>query len=247
MTSIEKTGKFKGLGTLMRVHNGTRGLHLVVLYIALGNWRLPWAFRVYRGKPNLSHIQLGLRLLKTLPATLTTSYQVLVLVDTAFGSIQFLESVRRLKFHAVAGIRCDRRLANGGGVNQIKTRGQLVHLHGLSEPVTLSWYWVKRDNGTRQKRYVVSTKPYSWSYISRLGKQRWAIEAFFKTVKHRFSLHCFGQKTLLGVYRFLVLSMIAYILAHWAALWSNRSSKPDWGQAALLAAENYFHCQFSRL
>ncbi|MDV2998421.1 MAG: hypothetical protein N5P05_000027 [Chroococcopsis gigantea SAG 12.99] len=23
MTSIEKTGKFKGLGTLMRVHNGT--------------------------------------------------------------------------------------------------------------------------------------------------------------------------------------------------------------------------------
>ncbi|MBR8830498.1 MAG: IS701 family transposase, partial [Chlorogloea purpurea SAG 13.99] len=48
------------------------------------------------------------------------------------------------------------------------------------------------------------------------------------------------QKTLLGVYRFLVLSMIAYILAHWAALWSNRSSKPDWGQAALLAAENLF-------
>ncbi|MDV2998422.1 MAG: hypothetical protein N5P05_000028 [Chroococcopsis gigantea SAG 12.99] len=34
--------------------------------------------------------------------------------------------------------------------------------------------------------------------------------------------------------------MIAYILAHWVALWSNRSSKPDWGQAALLAAENLF-------
>ncbi len=36
---------------------------------------------------------------------------------------------------------------------------------------------------------------------------------WFKTAKHRFGLHRFGQATLLGVYRWLVLSLIAYVLA----------------------------------
>jgi hypothetical protein len=92
-----------------------------------------------------------------------------------------------------------------------------------------------KDDGTKEKRYVVSTKPISWSYISRLGKRRWIIEGFFKTVKHRF-----GQSKLLGVYRFLVLSMIAYVLAHWAYLWSGRPTWPDWGKAGQLAADTLF-------
>jgi len=41
-----------------------------------------------------------------------------------------------------------------------------------------------------------------------------AIEGFFKTSKHRFGLHRFGQGTLLAVYRWLVLSLIAFTLAH---------------------------------
>jgi hypothetical protein len=240
MTTIEKTGKFKGLGTLLRVYNGKEGLHLLVLYIVLGNWRLPWGFRVYRGKNQHSHIELAVRLLHSLPESLTKSYQVLVLVDTAFGSIDFINTVRSKGWTLVAGIRSDRRLDSGKPVDTIARRGTLVYLYGLSKPVTLSWYWLKRDNGTRIKRYVISTKPYSWSYISRLGRQRWAIETFFKIVKHRFCLHCFGQKTIRGIYRFLVLSMIAYVLAHWAILWSNYTSKPDWGQAARTAVEHLF-------
>lgn len=110
----------------------------------------------------------------------------------------------------------------------------------MKKPVTLSWYWLKRDDGSLEKRYVVSTKPFSWSYISRLGKRRWIIEGFFKTVKHRFGLHRFGQSKLLGVYRFLVLSMIAYVLAHWAYLWSGRPTLPDWGKAGQLAADTLF-------
>ncbi len=39
------------------------------------------------------------------------------------------------------------------------------------------------------------------------------IEGWVKTAKHRFGLHRFGQGTLLGVYRWLVLSLISYILA----------------------------------
>ncbi|MBA3924178.1 MAG: hypothetical protein H0X31_21755 [Nostocaceae cyanobacterium] len=41
---------------------------------------------------------------------------------------------------------------------------------------------------------------------------------WFKTAKHRFGLHRFGQGTLLGVYRWFVLSLISYVLAHWAYL-----------------------------
>jgi hypothetical protein len=41
-------------------------------------------------------------------------------------------------------------------------------------------------------------------------------------------LHRFGQGTLLWVYRWLVLSLIAYILAHWAYLSTASADLPDW-------------------
>ena len=56
-----------------------------------------------------------------------------------------------------------------------------------------------------------------------------------RAAKHRFGLHRFGQGTLLGVYRWLVLSLIAYILAHWAYLSTATTDLPDWGQAAQIA------------
>ncbi len=36
----------------------------------------------------------------------------------------------------------------------------------------------------------------------------------------------------MGVYRWLVLSLIAYILAHWAQLQTQLPGLPDWGEAA---------------
>jgi hypothetical protein len=63
------------------------------------------------------------------------------------------------------------------------------------------------------------------------------LEGWFKTTKHRFGLHRFGQGTLLGVYRWLVLSLIAYLLAHWAYLSTATTDLPDWGQAAQLALQ----------
>jgi hypothetical protein len=33
-------------------------------------------------------------------------------------------------------------------------------------------------------------------------------------------LHCFGQSTKLGVYRWLILSLLSYLLAHWIDQWS---------------------------
>ena len=73
--------------------------------------------------------------------------------------------------------------------------------------------------------------------IARWGKKRWQIEAFFKTMKYRFSLHRFGQKTVLGVYRWLILSFIAYLLAYWTYLHLGTNDEIDWfinAQSALI-------------
>ena len=94
MTTLEKIGKFKGLGKLVRLYIGIRGLHLVVLYILLGQWRVPWGFRVYRGKGELSPIELAQRLVATLPKTLTQHYQLRILADSAFGTIDMLKCVK---------------------------------------------------------------------------------------------------------------------------------------------------------
>jgi hypothetical protein len=53
-----------------------------------------------------------------------------------------------------------------------------------------------------------------------LGRKRWAIKGFSKTINHRFGLYLFGQFTQLGVYRWLILSFIAYLLAHWMDQWA---------------------------
>jgi hypothetical protein len=175
--------------------------------------------------------------LQTASKALTKRYQVMILVDTAFGTVDFLHGIRKLKYHAIAGVRCDRQLIDGRSVCDLHKRGQQVRLVGLKFPVCVSWYYLKRDNGKVEKRFVLSTKQLKGSTITWWGRRRWQIEGWFKTAKHRFGLHRFGQGTLLGVYRWLVLSLIAYILAHWAYLSSGTTDLPDWGQAAQLALQ----------
>ncbi|MBU7321202.1 transposase, partial [Paenibacillus oleatilyticus] len=116
-----------------------------------------------------------------------------------------------------------RKLADGRHLKQLYrtgNRGQQVYLDGIAYPLTVSWFWLKRADGKRELRFVVSTYPYSGVYLVRLGRRRWAIEGFFKTIKHRFGLHRFGQSTRIGVYRWLVLAWVAYLLAHWIDQWS---------------------------
>ena len=81
----------------------------------------------------------------------------------------------------------------------------------------------KREDGKRVQRFVISTKQMKGKTITRWGRRRWQIEGFFKTVKHGFSLHRFGQKTLLGVYRWLILSFVSYLLSYWRDLNKNQA------------------------
>lgn len=239
LTPLEKSGEFEGLGGLVRVLNKKRGLHLAILYVELDGWRIPWGFRLWRGKGGASPGALALKLLRSLPRELTARHEVMVLADSAFCGVEFLRGVRRLGHHVVVGVRKDRLLADGTRLDRMGRRrggerrgGEKAWLEGLEElPVYVASYWLKRDGG-RERRFVLSTKALSPKHIVRWGKRRWRIEGFFKTAKGRFSLDRFGQGTKVGVYRYLVLSLVAYLLAHWGYLSQERAGLPRWGEAA---------------
>jgi hypothetical protein len=42
------------------------------------------------------------------------------------------------------------------------------------------------------------------------------------------------------MYRWLILSLTAYLIAHWTYLHIKSASPPDWGQAAKIALESIF-------
>jgi hypothetical protein len=211
LTTLEKRGKFKAFEPLVSVLHGKRGVHLVVLYLVVGPWRIPWSFRIYRGKGTASPAHLGLQLVRQLPSWFRKGFRLVVLADTAFGSMDFLRGIRKLRLHAITGVRYDRSLSDGRQLFQLHKPGQQVQLKGLHFPVTVAWFYLKREGQqSRLKRYVLSTKPLKASTIVGWGRHRWQIEGWFKTAKHRF-----GQQTQLGLYRWLILSLTAFILAHW--------------------------------
>lgn len=105
---------------------------MVVLYLVVGKWRIPWSFRVWRGKGTPSQAQLGLKLIKLLPPLLTKHFQVMILADTAFGSVELIHGIRKLKYHAITGVAISRKLIDGR---------VLRHLHKTW--ATSSFGWLK--------------------------------------------------------------------------------------------------------
>ena len=97
LTTLKKTGRFWHLSTpteddedsepWVRMLNGKRGLHLVVLYLVIGERRIPWSFCIWRGKGEDSLSQLACKLLATVPKQLTQGRTVVVQSDTEFGTV----------------------------------------------------------------------------------------------------------------------------------------------------------------
>ena len=252
LSTLKKTGKFWQLSSpsddvdapepWVRVLNGKRGLHLVVLYIVIGQRRIPWSFRVWRGKGQPSPNQLDAKLLASVPKSVVKGRTVIVQADTEFGIVEFLNAVRQRRWRAVVGVKSSRLLQDGRKLKDLPGQakpGLQVYLNDVDYPLTLSWFWLKRADNKRELRFVASTYPYSGVYLVRLGRKRRAVEGFFKTAKHQFGLHCFGQNTKIGVYRWLILSLIAYLLAHWIDLWA-WPPKLDWKATARLTLEKLF-------
>ena len=240
LTCLEKTGQYKGLEEFVRVYNGKRGVHVAMLYLCIGPWRLPWDFRVYRGEGTPTPTQLALTLLRHIPSSWQSLFKVRVMTDAGFGSNELIPDANAMGFEVLMRICNDRTLSDKRSVKTLKQRGERVYLKGLDTPVSLSWFWCKHeDKGTREKHFVVATEALSGSYIVRLGKLRWSIEACFKTLKHRFGWAKFGAGTKKGMYRWWIVCWLSFLLAHWQHLSSGEQTL-DWQKAAQQARKALF-------
>ncbi|NJK46561.1 MAG: transposase [Pleurocapsa sp. SU_196_0] len=210
--------------------NDKYGLHLVVLYVVLGSQRFVWTVRIWRGAGERSWVELALSMLRCLPAWLTSRFKCRVLADAGFGSSAFITGCAQLELPVVVGVASDRTTEQGFRLCALRVQGAMLFLRGCSTPVYVAWFKLIGKNGAFQWRYVVSTAPAHPRTIVRWGRRRWRVEAFFKTMKSRFGLDQFGQRTLKGVLRFFLLAFIAYLLVFWS--WEtrdmNESELPDW-------------------
>ena len=111
------------------------------MYLVVGELRLPWAFRPWRGKDTTTPAQLGLKLLRTLPQELRVRFRVQVLADTGFSSVEFLAGVRKQGYHAIVGMPKNRLLTNGKALKTITRKGQLVKLQDLTFEVSAAWFY----------------------------------------------------------------------------------------------------------
>ena len=121
----------------------------------VGYFRVPWGFRVWRGKDTPSPAQWAIRVIDSLPKSLAEAFRVRVLANTVFGSIEWLKAMKKRRYPLILGVSCDRNLSDGRKVRQLAEKGQLVKLDGVPFPVTISWFYLKRD-GKLEKRFGLS-------------------------------------------------------------------------------------------
>ena len=87
-----------------------------------------------RGKGYASPSQLACKLLATVPISLSQQRRVIVLADTEFGTVEFLQAVQNRQWRAVVGMRGNRQMENGKPLKQLYPsgrRGQQVRFVGL--------------------------------------------------------------------------------------------------------------------
>jgi len=130
-------------------------------------------------------------------------------VDTAKGERGIL-CQHALKYHVISGRSVARpkasRWAQFG--TSAPARANKCDWVGLKFAVSISCI-ISNDSG-KLEQYVLSTKTTQGKPPLLGGKRRWQIEGWFKTAKHRFGLHRFGQGTL-GSHRWLAPRWTAYL------------------------------------
>lgn len=110
-------------------------------------------------------------------------------------------------------MRCNRQLADGRQLSQLKQRGEQVILHDLPmHSLWLSWCDVRREEG-KKRFYVASTFAAGRAYLARRYRSRWLIESFFKSIKHDFGLKEARLRTQTGIRLWIFLACLAYSFA----------------------------------
>lgn len=186
--------------------NRRYGIQLVVLHACVGGLSFPLSYRVYRGKTKDTPVDLALELLAQFPASAWSS-KVVVMADAGFGSSEFIQGCTELGFkRLLVGVRCDRWLADGRQLEQLKQRGEQVTFHNLTEcPLWLSWCDVKRKE-SKKRFYVAATFAAGGAYLARRYRRRWLIESFFKSIKHDFGLKEARLRTQTGIRLWIFLA-----------------------------------------
>lgn len=214
-TSIAKEGKFAELDGWVHTLNRVRGVHIVMLYVCCGELRLPWGFKIWRGKGTPSPQDLALRLIQQLPQDIfSRSRQLHFLGDAGFSSVKLLKGLSDLGLKFTVGIRSNRRTTRGEKLCKLACQELRVELTGL-EGLDVWMYWIWLPGATTpQQRFIITNDRRTAPSVRATGRRRWKIEALFKTLKSRFAFGKFGQKTKLGVLRYLCLSLAAFLLCH---------------------------------
>ncbi len=156
LTSLEKTGAFPDLP--VSFFNGVYGLHIVVLYLMLGQQRFPWAIRVWRGQGTTTWVQHAVSMLRCLPNWFAQRFRIRVLADGGFGSTEFIEGCADLKCPLLVGMACDRKTKQGFRLDQLALQGTLVELRDCRVPVYVAWFKLIGKNGQFEWRYTNSVK-----------------------------------------------------------------------------------------
>ncbi len=210
LTCIEKTGKQIPFA---RVFNRRYGIQLVVLHACVEGLSFPLGYRLYQGRGRDTTATLALELLAQFPVS-SWSSKVVVMADAGFASSAFIQGCQTLGFERLlVGVRCNRQLADGRQLSQLKQRGEQVAFHDLREhPLWLSWCDVRREEG--KKRFcVASTFAAGGAYLARRYRRRWLIESFFKSIKHDFGLKEARLRTQTGIRLWIFLACLAYSFA----------------------------------
>ena len=133
-TSIAKEGEFADLEGWIHTLNRVRGLYLVFFYVCCGDLRLPWSFRIWRGKGQPSPNDLALKLVQQLPQEIRNRTRPLhFLADSGFSSAALLKGLTQLGMPFSVGMRKNRQTVEGQALHEITAQQRRVHLEGLPE------------------------------------------------------------------------------------------------------------------
>ncbi|MCY1703742.1 transposase [Deinococcus sp. SL84] len=128
--------------------------------------------------------------------------------------MKLLKGLSDLGLKFTVGIRSNRRTTRGEKLCKLACQELRVELTGL-EGLDVWMYWIWLPGATTpQQRFIITNDRRTAPSVRATGRRRWKIEALFKTLKSRFAFGKFGQKTKLGVLRYLCLSLAAFLLCH---------------------------------
>ena len=236
LTSIAKTGKKL---PYLRVYNGVKGIHLVVMHVSIGKLSFPMGYAIYDPEREETPIQLAFKLICKLAPCQWPEVYPYVVMDSGFYSAEMVDALRGAGFkHISVGGKSNLRLQDGRLLRDAG-RGEQVELETLpGTKLYHSWVDLPRD-GKMKRFHVLDTQPGTARTLVTRHKRRWLIESFFKSAKYDFGLQETRLRTKTGIKNWLLLVWLSTSLALYQQCLAGMTSakRPAWKLTLVEAAE----------